>query len=445
MSRLSDIVKITISRETQSIAVANFGTAGIISEFPATKTTTTFDRYRFYGALSELLDDGWLSTDKVYIKASKIFSQNPVVEKILVGRKKPNSEAIETWTAALTEIQNANSDWYAFTILATQSATVSFDIDFVTGNNIDFVINGTAVTTVPFNIDNATTYANLKTQIETDITDSVVTVDDIARTVIIEIESGQVNTTTVSVTGGATQAVGTVAFTTEDDIKETAAWAETQKKIYFVTSNDSDIPTTSSSDLASDLKALGYDRTIVNYHPNLTTDDQYFSEGWIGEALPYNPGSQTWAYKTISGITAYILTSGERTNVLGKNTNIYTVTAGVSNTEAGKVISGEWIDIIRGIDWLEARLAENIFSKLVQVRKIPYTDEGVAIIEGLIKEVLNEAVQRGLITSEYIVTVPRVIDVPTQDKIDRILPDVKFTAILQGAIHIVEIQGIVTV
>lgn len=445
MSQLNNIVQVTISRETIQITRANFGTPAIISEFAATKTTTTFDRYRDYANLTEMTDDGWLTTDKEYIRASKIFSQDPRPDKVMVGRKKPDSEAVETWTAALTAIQTQNTDWYAFTIDSTQSATTTFDADFITGNLIDFTINGTAVTQVPFNSTNAQTYTDIETQIETDITNSIVTVDAVLRTVKVEIEGGDVNTQSVVVTGGASQATGTTAFLTEDDIKEAAAWAETQKKIYFVTSNDADIPTSSTSDLFSDLEAFNYDRTAMQYHPDLTTSDQFFSEGWLGVMLPKDPGSATWKFKNISGITSYNLTSSERGFVLGKNGNIYTETAGVDITEEGVVASGEYIDIIRGIDWLEAIIAENIYSTLVNVDKIPFTNEGIASIEGLLRESLDEAVRAGLIADDYVTTVPKVADISTANKLARTLPDVEFTATLQGAIHKVEIQGTVSV
>ena len=447
MSELRDIVKISIDRQTQAISIAGFGTPAIVSEFPASKTSPAFDRYAYYGQLSEMTDAGWSSTDKEYIRAQKIFSQNPRPNRVMIGRKKPDSEAVETWTEALTAIQGVNRDWYGFTIKPTQSAKVVFDSDFVVSNNIDMTVNGITVTTVPFNSNQLTTMNDLITQIEADVTDAVAALDPTDtnnRTLIIQLESGSITAVTAVVTGGATQPVATITYTTDDDVLEVAAWTETEKKIFFHTSDDIDIPTSSTTDIASQLAALNYDRTAVQYHPNLS-NDQYFSEAWIGDCFPRDPGSQTWCYKNFAGITSYNLTSGERAFALDKSANIYTETAGVDITEVGKVASGEYIDIIRGIDWLEARLAENIFSELINVPKIPYTDEGVAIIEGLVKEVLDRAVVQGIITADYVVTVPLVADIPDADKLARNLPDVKFTATLQGAIHTVEIEGVVSV
>ena len=69
------------------------------------------------------------------------------------------------------------------------------------------------------------------------------------------------------------------------------------------------------------LKNLGYDRTAGMYHPNSQegSTPSWIEAGWPGEALPFDPGSQTWAYKTIAGVAAYALTTGERTAILAKN------------------------------------------------------------------------------------------------------------------------------
>ena len=203
----------------------------------------------------------------------------------------------------------------------------------------------------------------------------------------------------------------------------------------------------STTDIGYLLKNLTYDRTAGMYHPDSQegSTPSWIEAGWPGEALPFDPGSQTWAYKTIVGVAAYALTTAERTAILVKNVNIYTATAGVNITEEGKVASGEYIDIIRGLDWLESVLQKNVFTDLVNKRKIPFTDEGAATIETAVKAALSEGVDNTLIAEGFIVTVPKIADVSAANKLARNLPDVKFTAVLQGAIHSVEIDGIVTV
>jgi hypothetical protein len=444
MSDLNNIVQVTITRETQAVARSSFGTPGIISEFATDKTTATFDRYREYASLTEMSDDGWSGSDPEYDAATLFFSQNPKVTKVMIGRRDAGDA---DWDEALNAIQSATQDWYTMMLIASEAATVVFDIDFVTGNLIDFTINGTAVTQVPFTTDQATTMAALVTQIETDIADSSVTISD-TKTLIIEVFGG-VATASVIVTAGATQPVGTVTYVNEDDYKAAAAWAETQKKIFFYCSSSAAIKDpVSTTDIAYFMKNLAYDRTVSLYHDAAQGDatPSWFEAGAPGEALPFDPGSQTWMFKTISGLAAYPLTSSERTAILGKNCGIYTTTAGVNITEEGKVASGEYIDIIRGLDWVEARLQENVFANLVNKRKVPFTDEGITLIAGTVEGTLQEAAAAGLLVSaSIVVNAPLAADVPSADKIARNLPDITFTATLQGAIHNVEIEGVVTV
>lgn len=450
MSSLDNIVQVTISRETTAVAQASFDVFGIIAEFNTSKTTVEFERYREYASLTEMIEDNWETTDEVYIAANKVFSQNPKVEKIMVGRKDSGDAS---WAEALTAIQSASQDWYVFCIIASHSATVVFDSDFVASNAIDITINGTSVTTVNFDTDQATTMAAIAAQIESDITGSTATVDPSDtdhRTLIVEVfgESG-IDSMSVTVTLGASQPTAAITYVNEDDYKAVAAWVETMKKIFIYSSSSSAIKNPSStSDLAYYMKNLAYDRTISCYHPDSQGDTapDFFESGWPGECLPYDPGEQTWCFKTISGVSPYNLTSSERTAILNKNCNIYTTTAGVNITESGVVASGEYIDVMRGIDWLQARLQEEVFTNLVNERKIPFTDEGVTIIVGIVQGVLEEAADQGILVSESIeVEAPAVADISDANKLARTLPDINFTATLQGAIHKVQINGTVTV
>lgn len=452
---LNDIVQLTITRETQAVTRAGFGTYAYIAEFETDKTTTTFDRYRVYDGLSALTDDGWLTTDSVYKAASALFSQNPKLSQILIGRK---DDEDASWAAALTAVNNAYSSWYSFSIEASQSSTTVFDADFVASNSIVATVNGTAVTAVTFNADQATTMDDLKDQIEADITDASVTVvatDVDSRTLLIEIDGGQVTSVSWGITGGVSQPSDTVTYAFEDDQKAASAWAETAepKKLYFLSSADADILDSGvSDDIASALQALSYDRSVTMYDPKSltgsesTSDQQVIESAWPGECLPYGAGEQTWAYKTLSGVSAYDITGAQRTIALSKNCNIYTTVAGVSATENGKVAGGEWIDIIRGIDALEARIQEDIYALLVNSRKVPFDDGGITLVESTLRaSLLAFAGRPGLLIADSIViTVPKYKDIASADKIARTLPDITFTATPQGAIHIVQIAGTIS-
>ena len=347
---LKDIVNVSITRETTSVAVAAFNVPLILSTFATSKTTTTFTRARSYSSMVELTDDGWASTDAVYKIANAIFSQNPSVSRVIVGRADSGDATV---AASLAAIQNENNDWYGIVV------------------------------------------------------DQAMVAD-------------------------------------ADDI---AAWVESAKKFAIFWITDVNAPdATKTTDLASVLKAASYDRSAVVYHVQPSTGADYPDAAWMGEGFPYDPGSSTWAYKTLKGVTPDKLTGSQESALKAKNCNYYMVVGGVAITQEGKVASGEWIDIIIGTDWIEARLRESVYSALVNNRKLPYDDSGIAVVEGLVKGVLNQAAGAGILQADSIVvTVPRYADIPQADKIARHLPDVKFTALYQGAIHRVTINGTISV
>jgi len=166
--------------------------------------------------------------------------------------------------------------------------------------------------------------------------------------------------------------------------------------------------------------------------------------------LPTDPGSATWMFKTLSGITgSNSLSTTEINAILAKNANLMVEAGGIDITEEATVASGEYLDIMRGIDWLTARMQENIYQELVTSDKIAYTDAGIAIIENLVRKTILNGISVGLLTPDpdtfdgepFLVGVPLVKDVSTTDKGTRTLNNVTWQATLQGAIHKVVISG----
>lgn len=227
---------------------------------------------------------------------------------------------------------------------------------------------------------------------------------------------------------------------------EAAAWTETQKKVLFLQTTDGNtLSTVATTDIGYQLKALSYDRTATCYHAVAKLIEQA-AASWLGEGAPFEPGSSTWAYKTLAGVTADKLTTAQKSAAAGKNVNTYTTIAGASITEKGVVASGEYIDIIIGIDWIEARVQEAVFGALVNQRKLAFDDGGIQAERGLVKSVMDEAGRKGILQGDSIdVTAPKYKDVPSADRIARHLPDVKASALLQGAIHTTAISITVSV
>lgn len=228
------------------------------------------------------------------------------------------------------------------------------------------------------------------------------------------------------------------------EIEDIAAFIEATSHFYLGASQDADVITVVTTDVASSLQTANFDRTALIWKDDVSD----FPDGaWAGKCLPFDPGSKTWKFKNLNGVAATVLTDAELAFLLGKNANTYTKIAGVDITQEGIVASGEFIDIIRGIDWLAQRMAERIFLTLINNPKVPYTDAGVSLIDGDIRAQLQEGVGVGLIAADppFNTTPPKVADVDPVDRAARLLPDMDFSATLAGAVHKTEVRGLVTV
>lgn len=438
---ISTIVNVQISRQTQPVTQAGFGVPLILSD---EATSFGSDYVRSYLTLDGVLED-FSSSSQTYLAASAILAQNPRVELLKIGRQ-------ETFVA--------------------QQTTLTFSADLITGNSVQTTVAGTVITQA-FTVDHTTTLAALATQINAlSAVNASVTA---ARVITITSATAGISFSVVNpvVTGGASQAtcvtavsvenVGVAeslaAISNEDDdwygliwtnttqiqVEACAEYIETKRKIYITRSNDTDIlDDTVATDIASVLSLANYERTAVIY--NATLDD-YADAAWMGKCFTFDPGQETWMLKTLSGITFDNVTESERLAAIAKNANVYVRRGGVDMTEEGKVASGEFIDVMRGVDWLQARLEERVFSAMVNLPKVPFTDAGIQIIVNQVASVLENAEANSILANEpkYAITFPRAIDVPFNDRANRLLPDIRFTARLAGAIHKVQINGVVTV
>ena len=428
-SKIDSIIDITITRQTKGLTAAGFGIPMILGE-----STKLDRRLKTYANISEVAVD-FASTDVEFKMASTAFSQELSPNTIAIGKKVVlASTAI---TAATNPVDNiVNIELVGIGIKAEVGATATIAGFTETEYNGAFLI--------------------------TDIID-----DD-----NIRYDAGQVLPSTPA-TGSGTIALSetwdealqsvfdfnstwyfvNITSNVKADIKLIAAKTEVLERLFLARTSDVDnLDSAITTSLTAELKALGYDRTLTTY--NGDTVNEYADAAWTARMAPTDPGSNNWAYKKLIGVVADDLTSAQSNSLIetgGNNANSYENVAGQSFTRYGKVASGEFIDIIRGSDWLKARIQERILLELINVAKIPYSTQGIAIVENLIREILDIGVANGFIraladgTGEYTITTPALEDIPAQDKIDRILPDIEFDAKLAGAINKVSIAGILSV
>ena len=102
---------------------------------------------------------------------------------------------------------------------------------------------------------------------------------------------------------------------------------------------------------------------------------------------------------------------------------------------------GDYVDVIRGADWIQARMQEKILFTLVNSDKIPYTNDGIALIEADMREILITARDVNGILASFTIDTPDVADISAIDKGNRFLPQMEFEGVLAGAINKTQIRG----
>lgn len=438
---LSDIVTISITTETAKLERAGFGMPVILAaDAPGGFT----ERVRFYTDLTGVAVD-FASTTATYKMAAQVFAQNPRPPKIAVGRlaNKPT----QRW--ALTPVVTHSHKYQVKvddTLVEYQADSATTANEIIVGLKAAIDALGKAITTsdettflrvvanaagVFFSVESLDT---TKLKVAQDHADPGLAADLDA----IKLE----NSTWYDVKH---------AFNSSACLLAIAAWVESNKKFFVAQSQDSDIEnladgadTGGSITAAKQLKVDARFRTALVYHRKTSA---FADAGWAGACLPLDPGSETWAYKTLSGVSALTLTATQRTNILAKNANLYETVAGVNVTSDGKVAGNEYIDVIRFRDWLEAGMSEDIAAAIFKAKKIPFTDAGISVIEGIVKARLKAGVDAGGLASDPApkVTVPKASAVSGADKAARKLTGLKFDAILAGAIQAVSLSGVITV
>ncbi len=234
----------------------------------------------------------------------------------------------------------------------------------------------------------------------------------------------------------------------EAEAMAAAAWTETADKLLVVQSADLGCAVVGTTDdLLSELKAASFARTVGVFYPAIAADLGWLAAGLLGNRLPVDPGSDTWAFKVIAGVTARSVTDTQRGTILGKNGTLLEVVSGVAFTVGGKVAGGEWADVVRGLDWWSTRMKERILAVKLANEKIAYTDEGIGLIGAEVRGQLDEGVGVSLFAADPkpTVIVPTAASTTSGDRAARVLNGVTFTARLAGAIHATNITGVASV
>lgn len=448
MAKIDRIVNVAISLNTTAIKEQSFSDLLVLGAH-----ALGVNRIMVVTEPGELLDLGIAPNDPLYIAVRDAFKQIPTVTRVFVGRRQVETSRLTVAAASLSDYSIAMTWRDAAGEIKTAQATA-------TG-----VANSTPQTIATALVAAVTAASAPVTAVAVGAEVSI-TANQAGQAVAVAIKGNlqleaPASTETPSAALNACLRESAdwygvaLASRVEADVLDAAEWVESNERLFGVSSDQAGIIDAAvSSDIASKCQQKQYFRTHVWYHGQARSEA--IEAAVAANRFTYYPGGETWANARLAGVTYDNLAEGQALAAHAKNANTFEQMRNFAVTQNGKVAAGEWIDVIRGRDWLAEQVKINVASQLINADgKVPYTDAGILVIVNGIRQALMLGQARGLIAPDeiddagrkipgFVITVPRAASISPNDKANRILRDLKFSARLAGAIHVAEIKGNLT-
>ncbi|QUG75972.1 DUF3383 family protein [Erwinia sp. E602] len=238
--------------------------------------------------------------------------------------------------------------------------------------------------------------------------------------------------------------------------------ASSLSRVFAHTSDDVGILSASTTtDIASKLKAAGYARTFTQY----SSTSKYAAISAFGRAFTVdytgNNTVLTLKFKQEPGITYETLTSPQAAAVDAKNANAYVYYQNdTAILQQGVMANGDFFDERHGLDWLQNYVQTNYFNLLyTSPIKIPQTEAGSTRLLANVEQSLDQAVNNGLLapgvwnggplgelasgdtlTKGYYVYAVPMSQQPQADREKRKAPTLQVACKLAGAVHYGDVQ-----
>lgn len=230
----------------------------------------------------------------------------------------------------------------------------------------------------------------------------------------------------------------------------------TSDKMYFISVAIDDAGELSETEFTTAVEGIckpfeGLNRTVLFYYDNKDTATP--EAALVGETAGRVPGSFTYKFKTLKGLTPVELPKSKVKILEKANIFTYVEAAGDYITSEGKTIGGEYIDVIDGKDWVLQNIAYRVQKLKNTTPKIGYTNIGITMIENATIGVLSEAFGMGIIAPKeendaigaYSTSFKSRGEMAATKRAERKYDGGTFTFELAGAIHETTINGTVSV
>lgn len=443
------IVTVNISLQTSAVSRTGFGIPIFVTDhvwFP--------ERVRSYVDLEGVAGDVPTDSD-AYIGARAAFSQDIPPAMVKLGRREIDDI---TFTP---ELVSSAGQVFELTVVGTDAIPVTVSFVTTTGSETadeitaalqgELEVLGVSAVTGVTSVDNIGTLTLSKSGVDTFY------ITDVGRLIH--------TTTSTESAADILEAITIVDndwyFIATNDhssafVQAMAADIEARTKLYFVSLQDvanlavySDVATDTMSVLRQDQNF----RTSAWYHDD--ADTAFLEMEYIAVAAPSDAGKKIWANNRTSSSAAKNASTGnplsttEKNNLVGKNANFTETVGGIVVTRRGQVSAGEWIDVIRNRDFLEARITEAYQNFLINEPVVPYTRSGILAVQNILESTLGRYVeaegQPNILQADnpFKIRFPDRPDVSFGDVAARTFKG-DFVAYLSGAIQVIKITGSLT-
>ena len=455
-TKIRDIVPVSFAISTPTERSQAFNFPLVLAD-----TVSQKERVASYSSLEAMTDAGFSTTEDAYLMASDIFSQTSKQGKTLpivkVGRKyKDQNTTIDvtfdadatagTFTLAIAKEEGTPE----VTGTINWNETVAANIETVIESNtnvasVTVTINGTNAgdaegITIEFDGADANTLFEV-TAVDVSALTSVTTatIDHVAYGSATETWTEGVN----NVVAYDSEFWALFASTkVEADILLIAAAVEPlNNKFFWGLTADAAVPTSSTTDVASDLETLAYKRTLIAYSEDTTA---HATAIWGGACLPDFLGAVNPCYYPLTGLVADSLTDTEIQYLVAKKVNRFesiggvTIVPGTAAGQEGNVgginCAGQFIDQVFAKDYLETRVSEDVYNLLIQEERVTSLSQIEAVIRATLE---TEGVARGVIVEG---SIDVNIDTATLNKTTRTATFPNGTAELTAAVNKIDIS-----
>jgi len=513
MSNLDNIVTVNIDIAAPAVDAANFDNMLIFGPAPQIPPPRPLPPVAIYSGLPEVTEAGYTvigeAADPVGIAARIAFSQIPRPSQIYVAAMQAAPPSIKDvdikiitahnyWTDAIGASSEdpipTDLPWLQVTYkrMALSSMTVEIEKDdiLVYGNNLPTTKNKDAFLQVAIGDANdpqgdqmnlpSSGWAGIynvvltATQgIRTTTVTGIVTFDgnSIFDTGSIMQEITPEMMTPVETLEIANRTTGwymaCIAGIEETGYEDCAKWTEAHNKQFSYTFLSDEDPVPDIYFRSHGWFGREQDEQELE---EVSASNKYVHVAATARGLSFSAGSETWAFKRVAGIIPSDIDTTLEIELMDGHSNLVLRRAGRIITMNGQVRGGEWIDVIRGRDWLENDMQLRILNLLLMNSKIPFTNPGIAKVETQMRTSLLLAQSSGIVAPDeplgnlsddelalipeeliqggiakgFVIRVPNAASIPPSEKAQRVLRNCRFVARLAGAIHAVRVGGTLT-